>query len=612
MKPSIRKAGNPAFRTSAFAVLLLSTSALAGCATTNKPPEIGYDADAAAAAAPIRRRRCGSSSCRGRCRCPARWTPSPSRRRRRRAHRSDRARRTRPTPPRACSRSATASSTPCRSIPRRGGALYQVYAAAGQITDIALQPGEQLVGSGPVAAGDTVRWIIGDTESGSGRDQPRPHPGEADTRPTSMTNLVINTDRRTYHHRAALDASAPTWPSVVLALSAGPADRAAAPERAAPRPPVRRHRRRSRQHQFPLRASTATVRRGGRCAPTMTAARSSSSSRAASAGRDAAAVRHRPGRQRLELVNYRVRAELHDRRPPVRRRRAAPRRRRPPEDASGSSAPMGGRRHERARSPERGRRGAADRIGRRRGRPDAAARRAPRVTRLSRKVLAGIGLVASVGIGGALIYALQTRDGGRPAPRSSTRPTTGDRRWPGRTAPRLHRRSRSSARRSRAISADPSSARKIAASRCRHQPIAGLEPGGAAAAAGDRSRAHSAGSSAAREPAHGFADPGAATIAPPPAPDLAGLGLAPPPATPTAQDRQLAFLNAAVDRRTVAPDRVAAPASPYILQAGAVIPAALITGIRSDLPGPDHRAGDGEHLRQPDRPHPPGAPGHAR
>ena len=40
---------------------------------------------------------------------------------------------------------------------------------------------------------------------------------------------------------------------------------------------------------------------------------------------------------------------------------------------------------------------------------------APRVTRLSRKVLAGIGLVASVGIGGALIYALQTRDGGRPA-----------------------------------------------------------------------------------------------------------------------------------------------------------------------------------------------------
>jgi type IV secretion system protein VirB9 len=47
------------------------------------------------------------------------------------------------------------------------GALYQVYASPGQITDISLQPGEQLVGSGPVAAGDTVRWIIGDTESGT-------------------------------------------------------------------------------------------------------------------------------------------------------------------------------------------------------------------------------------------------------------------------------------------------------------------------------------------------------------------------------------------------------------------------------------------------------------
>jgi type IV secretion system protein TrbI len=46
-----------------------------------------------------------------------------------------------------------------------------------------------------------------------------------------------------------------------------------------------------------------------------------------------------------------------------------------------------------------------------------------------------------------------------------------------------------------------------------------------------------------------------------------------------AQDRQAAFLNADADRKTVAPDRVAAPASRNILQAGAVIPAAMITGI---------------------------------
>lgn len=52
-----------------------------------------------------------------------------------------------------------------------------------------------------------------------------------------------------------------------------------------------------------------------------------------------------------------------------------------------------------------------------------------------------------------------------------------------------------------------------------------------------------------------------------------------------AQDRKLAFMNAPIDRRTVSPDRLAKPASPYVLQAGAVIPAALITGLRSDLPG---------------------------
>jgi type IV secretion system protein VirB10 len=51
------------------------------------------------------------------------------------------------------------------------------------------------------------------------------------------------------------------------------------------------------------------------------------------------------------------------------------------------------------------------------------------------------------------------------------------------------------------------------------------------------------------------------------------------------QDRKLAFVNASVDRRTVSPDRVTKPASPYIVQAGTVIPGALITGIRSDLPG---------------------------
>ncbi|WP_413992294.1 TrbI/VirB10 family protein [Labrys okinawensis] len=51
------------------------------------------------------------------------------------------------------------------------------------------------------------------------------------------------------------------------------------------------------------------------------------------------------------------------------------------------------------------------------------------------------------------------------------------------------------------------------------------------------------------------------------------------------QDRKTAFLNAAIDKRTVSPDQLQAKASPYVVQAGTVIPAALITGIRSDLPG---------------------------
>jgi type IV secretion system protein TrbI len=78
-----------------------------------------------------------------------------------------------------------------------------------------------------------------------------------------------------------------------------------------------------------------------------------------------------------------------------------------------------------------------------------------------------------------------------------------------------------------------------------------------------------------------------AATAEPPAP----VPSEPPPSaeagsTQNLQDHKLAFVNGTVDRRTVSPDRLTGPASPYILQAGTVIPAALITGIRSDLPGP--------------------------
>jgi len=85
-----------------------------------------------------------------------------------------------------------------QAYPFAEGALYQVYAAPGEVTDIALEDGEQLVGSGPVAAGDTVRWIIGQTESGEGATK-KVHILIKPTRPDLVTNLVIDTDRRTYH-----------------------------------------------------------------------------------------------------------------------------------------------------------------------------------------------------------------------------------------------------------------------------------------------------------------------------------------------------------------------------------------------------------------------------
>lgn len=78
------------------------------------------------------------------------------------------------------------------------GSLYQVYTSVGKVTDIALQPGERLVGTGPVAAGDTARWIIGTTESGIGESR-QVHILVKPTLPTLATNLVVNSDRRTYH-----------------------------------------------------------------------------------------------------------------------------------------------------------------------------------------------------------------------------------------------------------------------------------------------------------------------------------------------------------------------------------------------------------------------------
>ncbi|TWB03503.1 TrbI/VirB10 family protein [Gluconacetobacter diazotrophicus] len=66
-------------------------------------------------------------------------------------------------------------------------------------------------------------------------------------------------------------------------------------------------------------------------------------------------------------------------------------------------------------------------------------------------------------------------------------------------------------------------------------------------------------------------------------PTTAGA-VAPSPSS-VATDRKQAFLGGPVDLRTVSTERLTPAPSPYVLQAGSIIPGALITGIRSDLPG---------------------------
>ena len=100
---------------------------------------------------------------------------------------------------------ARAISTRFRSGPTAEGALYQVFASPGRVTDIVLQEGEELV---TVSAGDTVRWIVGDTTSASGAAQ-RVHVLVKPVRANLKTNLVITTSRRIY--LLELTATAETW-----------------------------------------------------------------------------------------------------------------------------------------------------------------------------------------------------------------------------------------------------------------------------------------------------------------------------------------------------------------------------------------------------------------
>lgn len=216
---------------------------------------------------------------------------------------------------------------------------------------------------------------------------------------------------------------------------------------------------------------------------------------------------------------------------------------------------------------------ASDGAGAMRLRPEA-----PRVTRLSRKVLTGLGLVAGVGVGAALIYAFQTRYGGSLAEElySTDNRSTAD------GLAGLPRDYGNVPKLGPPLPGDLG--RPALEAQGRGQPV----PNTGISAEEQRRLQEIEAARTSRlfvnAETRSTRSPQPESPPPAPTPGLASLSLAPPLVT-SANDRQLAFLNAAPDRRTASPDRVATPASPNILQAGAVIPAALLTGIRSDLPG---------------------------
>ncbi|WEX08535.1 TrbI/VirB10 family protein [Chelativorans sp. AA-79] len=221
----------------------------------------------------------------------------------------------------------------------------------------------------------------------------------------------------------------------------------------------------------------------------------------------------------------------------------------------------------------------------------------PRVTRLSRKVLIGLGGVSAVTIVGSLFWALDTSQrGSQPAtelystenrstadglqnlPRDYTGLPRSDVPALGPALPGdLGRPIRRAQEQGKSVEvpvietprADPDEQRRLAE----------IEAARVAKLFTDSRGLRAPGQQIAGEIAVGNRDPSSGLTLPTETSPLD------PGAAQNMQDRKLAFVNAEADRRTVSPDRVQDKASPYVVQAGSVIPAALITGINSDLPG---------------------------
>lgn len=215
----------------------------------------------------------------------------------------------------------------------------------------------------------------------------------------------------------------------------------------------------------------------------------------------------------------------------------------------------------------------------------------PRVMRLSRKTLAIVGLVAGLGIGGTLIYALRTPDHEAGANLIDTQnrnkadvvtSAPSDYSKVPKLGPPLP------GDLGRPIVAAQANGKDVPA-----PPIGSTPPQDPRLAAAEQARQRMAQERESARTSTVFASEknAAGTVGPAIAPAPNAMAAAGPDGTASAtpqvhgQNEKRAFLKAGADRTTVSAERIVAPASPFLLQAGSVIPAALITGIRSDLPG---------------------------
>ena len=211
----------------------------------------------------------------------------------------------------------------------------------------------------------------------------------------------------------------------------------------------------------------------------------------------------------------------------------------------------------------------------------------PSVTRLSRKVLIGLASIAAIIVSGALIWALyqgNRKPGGGPELYNIENKTTPD----GLSA--LPRDYTGVPRNSSIELGAPPLGPPLPGDLGRPMLNAQVVPGPGAPAVDPEQQRVTQESEAART-SHLFATISNRERPPIPAPlpapsdqkavtptEKADAPAVDPDSILNMQDRKSAFLNGPVDRKTVSPDRLTNPASRYVVQAGRVIAAALITG----------------------------------